>query len=687
MADKSVYFAASRDPKDVASSCMDKAKSFYNVMEANSYLDKVQRMWRAYSGAYTNYLGTTHGVNFTGEQGELVQLPVNHFRNLARHMYNMVTSNRLVLESRAINNDYKSLAQTYLANGILDYYMREKKLEDALKRACEMAIVLGAGFVKLEWNALGGDPYDVDPDTGEMIREGEIEVSNLSVFDVVVDGTKEKWDKEWVIVRSFKNRYDLIAKYPEYTDKLVGMPGKVDAQVYRLAIFSNDDTDQIPVYEFYHSRTDAMPEGRYTLFVDSDTVLLDQPLPYRTVPIFRIAPSDIMGTPYGYSDMFDVFPIQECINSTFSAIMTNQNAFAVQNVFVKHGSDLNVNSLQGGLNVIEGAEAPIPLNLTQSPAEVFKFLEILIQTAETISGVNSVARGNPEASLKSGTALALVQSMALQFISSLQQSYVQIAEDVGTSLIAILKDFANTPKMVALVGRNNRTYLKEFTGEQISSINRVIVDVGNPLSKTIAGRIQMAEQLLQMQLLKTPEEYFQVMNTGRIDKLYQGEMQELLLVQSENEKLLNGEQPQAAMLDSHRLHITEHKSVLSDPDLRQDPNLVQQTLAHIQEHINYLKTTDPDLLNLIGEKPIQAPPEAAMGQAPEGAPGQPPPMSQGPQGGGGPSGVMQMNPFNNGKVQGPNGQGVNVPNLPKVNSSMLPNPGLQQEAMHNVRNK
>lgn len=676
------YFAANEDPKKVASACIDKAKSFYNVLETNAYLDKLVRMWRAYSGTYNNSLGTSHAINFTGEQGELVQIPVNHFRNLSRHMYNMVTSNRLVLESRAVNNDYKSLSQTYLANGILDYYMREKKLEDTLKRACEMAIVLGAGFIKLEWNALGGDPYDVDPDTGEMVREGEIEFSNLSPFDVVVDGTKEQWNKDWVIVRTFKNRFDLMAKYPEFADNISGIPSKNAAQVYRLAIFSNDDTDDVPVYEFYHSRTDAMPDGRYVLFVDEETVLLDQPLPYRTVPIFRISPSDIMGTPYGYSDMFDVFPIQEMINSTFSTIATNHNAFAVQNVFVPRGADIQVNNLQGGLNVIEGTAKPEPLNLTQTPAEVFKFLEILIQTAETISGVNSVARGNPEASLKSGTALALVQSMALQFISSLQQSYVQIAEDVGTSLISILKDFANTPKMVALVGRNNRTYLKEFTGEQISSINRVIVDVGNPLSKTIAGRIQMAEQLLQMNLLKTPEEYFQVMNTGRIDKLYQGEMQESLLIQSENERLMSGEIVTAAMLDQHRLHIQEHKSVLSDPDLRKDTVLVQNTLTHIQQHITYLRTTDPDLLGLIGEKPLQQPQEAGMGQAPAGAPGQ---QIQPPDQGASPGDVMQQNPMSNGPVQGPNGQGVNLPNLPNVQGGLLPNPGLQQESMGNVK--
>jgi len=141
--------------------------------------------------------------------------------------------------------------------------------------------------------------------------------------------------------------------------------------------------------------------------------------------------------------------------------------------------------------------------LTQTPAEVFKFLDMLIQAAETISGVNSVARGNPEASLKSGTALALVQSQALQFVSGLQQNYVKLIEEVGTAVIQILKDYANTPKFITLVGKNNRPLTKEFTGEKISSINRVVVDMGNPLAKTIAGRVQMAEQMMQMKSSKT----------------------------------------------------------------------------------------------------------------------------------------------------------------------------------------
>lgn len=654
------YFAA-KNPEETARILLGKADSFYNALRSNSYLDKIWRMWRAYHGAYHDDMQSGHRINFTGEQGELVQLPVNHFGNLAQHIIVMITANRPTMEARSINSDYKSQAQTIIANGVLDYYMREKRLEDHLKKAVEMAVVLGSGFIKLEWNATAGDAYDVNDETGEIHYEGELEFTNLSPLDVVVDGTKESWNNDWLLVRSFQNRFNLIAKYPELADKIRSIPPKNQNVLYKLAIFSNDDTDDIPVYEFYHKRTEAMPDGRYMLFLESDVVLLDTKLPYRTIPIYRIAPRDILGTPYGYTPMFDVFPVQEAINSTYSTIMTNQNAFGVQNLFVPRGADISVNTLDGAMNVIEGNAKPEPLNLTETPAEVFKYLEILIQTAETLSGVNSVARGNPEASLKSGTALALVQSMALQFISGLQQSYVKLIEDVGTGLIQILKDFSSTPKTIALIGKNNKYLLSEFTGEKISAINRVVVDVGNPLSRTTAGRVQMAEQMLQMGLLKSPQEYFQVINTGRLEVVYEGELSEQLLVKDENEKLLSGDTVIATVLDQHRYHILEHKAVLADTDLRKDHTLVKKVLDHIQQHIDLLRNADPDLLMLIGEQPL-----APAGMVPE---------NMGPQ-----QPVVPKN-MNNSEMLAPNNTIVGPNNL---QGAEIPQPARPPEPFENL---
>lgn len=599
-----VYFAAHEDPKRTASVALQKGQTFFNYLQRNNYLDKLRKMYHFYYGNFNKDYSGGHEITFTGEQGELVNLPVNHFRNIGQNILNMITANRPLMEGRAINTDYKSLAQTHIANGILDYYMREKGLESEIRTAAEMSIVLGSAFIKMEWNATAGEKYEYDEITGETTYEGEMEFSTLSPLDVVVDGTKEKWSKEWVIVRTFHNKYNLAAKYPDYKEKILGLRTKDAGSVFRMTTFSNDQTDDVPVYEFFHEKCDALPNGRYMLFASDEIILMDMDLPYRQVPIYRIAPSSILGTPYGYSPLFDLFPIQEAINTLYSILMTNNNALGVQNLWVPKGSGINLVNLGGGMNVIEGDMKPEPLQLTASSPETYKLLDELIRAMETVSGVNSVARGQPPASLESGTALALIQSMALQFMSGLQQSYIKLIEDVGTGLIQILKDYASTPKTIALIGKNNRSMVKEFTGDSISAINRVVVDVGNPLSRTIAGRVQMAEQMMQMQVIKNPQDYFTVMETGRLDSMYDGEMQENLNIKRENEMFLEGENPLVSPLDSHRNHIMEHRSVLSDPDLRSNPDLVELVMQHIADHMEKLRNTDPDLLAMVGEQAL-----------------------------------------------------------------------------------
>lgn len=671
-----VYFAA-KAPNELATVLLNKSKSFYNVLESNSYIEKIHSMWRAYYGDYGDSgNGSAHKLSFTGEQGEYVNLQVNHFRNLAEHMLNIITASRPVMEARSVNTDYKSESQTYLANGILDYYMREKGLEACFKRACEMGIVMGSSFIKIAWNATGGEAYDADPETGEVAQAGELEFRNLSPLDVVVDGTKETWNNEWIMTRSWENRYNLMAKYPELAEKIRGIRSKSDATVYRLSLWSNDQTDDVPMYEFFHKKTEAMPEGRYMLFLDSDVVLLDTPMPYPSIPVFRLTPAEIMGTPYGYSDMFDILPIQEALNSMYSTIMTNNATFGVQNVWVPPNANISGTTLAGGMTVIESEVKPEALNLTASSPESYKFIDVLIQASETISGISSVTRGNPEASLKSGTALALVQSMSLQFMSGLQQSYVKMIEDVGTAIINYLQEFATTPKIVALVGKNNRTYLKQFTGDSISAISRVVIDVGNPLSHSLAGRVQMAEQLLQMKAIDDPNQYFQVLNTGRLDALYSGKMGQLLLMQSENEWLMEGKKPNAVAGDQHKEHIIEHNAVLNDPELRQDVNLVKIVQDHIQEHLDFLRNTDPGLLSMTGQEPLpplQPPGQGAGAPQPNqpGGPPSPPPGGQPPQG------ALKNSPNPNvlaanagltqagERVQGPGQQqGSVLPNLP-----------------------
>lgn len=605
---KNKYFAA-REANETAKIVLTKAEGWFLGLDSNGYLNVLRESSTAYYGGFYDNLGNAHKITFAGEQGELTTLPVNHFRNLARHLLVMVTATRPAMQARATNTDYKSLVQTKLANGLLDYYIREKRLEDYFKRAIEMAIIMGSGFVKLEWNATTGEIYDFNEETNTPIYQGDVLFKTLSPFDVVFDPTKEDSSlQDWVLTRTSKNRYDLAEKYPELRDKILKVDTK-DNRMYGGSYFAmyRDKTDDVFVYEFYHKRTESMPQGRYLMFLDHDIVLLDVPMPYRTLPIYRVSASDILGTPFGYTDMFDVLPLQNAINSLYSTILTNQTTFGVQNVLVPRGCEVDSSVLAGGLNVIEFNQEfgkPEPMNLTQTPPEIFSFLQQLEQTIETLSGVNSVARGNPESSLKSGNALALVSSMALQYASGLQQSYVKLIEDVGTGLINILKDFASVPRIAAIVGDANRSYMKEFTGDDLSEINRVIVDVTNPLSKTTAGKAQMASELLQMGLIDTPQQYITVLNTGNLDVMTDDVDRTMMLIRAENDKLVGGEDVTAVATEKHSIHIKQHMNVLADPDLKNDAELVSRVLNHIQEHLDLLRTTDPNLLMINGEQPL-----------------------------------------------------------------------------------
>lgn len=690
------YFAA-QEPDKCAAIMLEKMEMWGSNLESNGYLDKLRMSWSAYHGAYYTDVTSGHQVSFSGAAGEIVNLPVNHLRNIADHIHIMTCSSRPTMEARATNTDAKSLSQAYLANGLLDYYMREKRMEVYLKRAVQYAIVLGTGYIKMAWNATSGEMVDFNEDLNSPIYEGDVEFCNLSPFDVVVDSTKEDSSSlDWYLCRTWKNKYDLIAKYPELEDRIMAISPKMEALRYRFNMVTQDQNDDIAVYEFFHKRTEALPDGRYIMFLAEDAVCQDTPLPYRTLPIFRITPSDILGTPYGYTSIFDLLPLQESINSLYSTVLTNQNAFGVQNIIVPRGADISIGELTGGLNIIEcnmQMGKPEPLNLTQTPAEVFKFMEILKNDMETISAVNSVARGNPEASLKSGNALALIQSMAIQFNSGLQQSYVALIEDVGTALINMLRDFAAVPRVAAIVGKGNRTLMKEFKGDDLANVNRVIVDVGNPLSRTTAGRVQMAEQMLQMGAIKDPQQYFTVMNTGKLDVMTEGTQWQLLLIKDENEAMMKGESAPVIDIDDHKNHIIEHSSILASQDLRRNPELVQLVLGHIQMHIEALRQTDPDLLKLLGQAPLQ--PE----QAPSGAQGAMPAPPGPPQPQGGPPGLnlhnikqMPMPPNPN----SPQGQGLpqapplpgspnqHLPSIPQVNPQLLPNPSLQQASLGNV---
>jgi hypothetical protein len=562
-----------------------------------------------------------------GEQGELSTLSVNHYRNLLLHLETMTTQQRAAFEPRATNTDVKSLSQVILATGLLDYYMREKKLERFIVQAVKDSLIFSEGFVRAEWDATLGKQYGLTA-TGQPQYEGDMRYTNYIPINVIRDFTQTSSNQaDWYILRDFQNKYTLAAKFPELEEDILSSTQDI-TDLVETSLFtaeSLEECDNIAVYTLVHKPTPALPEGRYTTCLENGTVMMNGPIPYKDNHVYRIAPDEETGTIFGYTVGFDLMPMQEAIDSLYSTVVTNQATFGVQNILVPKGHDLSTPQMSGGLNVMEydpKIGKPEALNLTQTPAEIFNFMQTLEHLMETISGVNSVARGNPEASLKSGAALALVQSMAIQFSMSLQRSYSQLIEDLGTGTINILKDYAAVPRVAAIAGKSNRPLMREFTGDDLNAINRVMVDMGNPMTRTTAGKVNLAETLLQNGLIDNPDQYLQVVTTGKLEPLIEGKQAQLLLIKAENEGLSEGQPQRALATDNHAKHILEHSVVLANPEIRQDPNnpVVQATLDHISEHMAMLNNPGLQQLSaVLHHEPAPPPPmapQASQGMQP-----------------------------------------------------------------------
>lgn len=678
---KSTYFA--NEPAESIGDCLKaKAEDYYRWINQSG----LYKLWKdSYRFYYNGYL-TRGQVEQYGKQGEKRFAVTNHYRSLLEHIKALTTNQRPVFEPRAINSDYKSAAQVILARDLLDYYMRHEKLEESIDLCMDFALQSGEGWIVQEWDSSVGkvvgemevEEYDDDGEKKAIPtekREGNIRTHTLHPVNVVRDYFKtDPTDNSWIIFRQRINKFELAAKYPKYEEEIVNL--SLTNDLMNMTIVDEFDTrklsesDLISLYTFRHEKTAAVPEGRQVRFLEDGTVIFDGKLPYEDIAAYRLMPTVKTNWNMGYTVAFDLLPLQRTLNMLDSTIVTNQSAFGTQNITAQKGSGVDATDLGGGMKLIEynGDRPPEPLNLLKTPVEIFNYRETVIKEMETISGVNSVSRGDPQASLKSGAALALVQSMAIQFNSPLQHSYAQLNEGVGTGTLSMLKAYANAPRVALITGVTNSAYMKEFTGKDLEQIDRVIVDMGNPMSRTLSGRITIADTLLERGMVKEPEQYIQMLNTGRLDPILQGATSSMMLIKSENEKLSQGEQVQALFPENHWLHIKEHATVLASPDAKDVPGLVEVVGAHMQEHINLLKTVNPELLMILGQQPLQgiSPPAGVVPQQEENTP---------QQGQAGSSPAEQMSPGPKGIEPPGVAKGPNMPNNPLTGQQFDPATG------------
>lgn len=656
------YYWANAPTDELARVIRAKALAYRSRLEEEGRLALQARADRTYYGLDgAGGWGNSAAVTYSGEDGEVVVHRINHFRSIIQGLLAMSAKTRPAFEAEALNDESESMASAEEINGILDGYYRERGLETVHLETDRRAIVLGEGYTCLRWSpslgpiatykerpALDANGQPQLDEAGQPVvekvpmRAGDIEAQSFSPIEIIhdLDAVTSADGLSYAIVPYRANVWDLAARYPQKRDELLRMRGNAELWP-RSACDGTEfehperDSDTVTEWHLYHPVTDALPKGRFAIVV-GDVVVFDKPFMLPEVPVYECIPEKEMGTSSGYSPQFDLLSIQQVLDACVSVMATNHDSFGLQNIWLPDGSDVTPENIARGVRLLKGkvdpasggqSQKPEVMQLLSIPKASFDLYELYRSAMEVLSGINSVVRGDPLPQLKSGAALALVQSLAAQFNSQLQRTIVLHHERVATGIVRMLQTFGGgTTRTASVTSRARQTQIREWSAEALKGIKRVTIQFA--MGDTQSTRMALADAFLEKGLLSTPGEYAEVYETGRLRPQLESEEAAIMNVRQENEALSNGEDVILMLTDDHAIHIREHRAVIDNQRVRvKSPDIVKKVLAHIDEHMKQWLGMPPPLA-LLTKQSVMPPPPPPM--PPAGPPGAPPPGPNGP---------------------------------------------------------
>jgi hypothetical protein len=679
----SKFWAAERDPKKLYSTVMSKEENYLQAAERRGLFDICRLMYGMYFGVGSGGgSGTTQwatqSIQFSGENGELVEFSANELRSFVDQVVNMMTKDRPAFQCEAQNTDYASLAQVESDDAMVTYFYEQEMGERREKELAKWEALYAKAFQHTDWDPDGGPkvkiPEDVPhPDgalqTEKEVPSGEFDVRALKWWEVISEVGRSEYDKHhWrTAVLHNKSKAEAMVRWPAFA-KAISQVTSDDSE-WRFKFPGADieapvNDDACTFRIFYHAKTAALPHGRRCIFVGDVWVNPDDDkLPTDEIPLKPLMSCELHGTSFGISDLWNLIPLEQMQNQVLSDMATNIEAFGRPPIMLPEGADIDLDALANGQRVIfvpPDMQQPAAMKFPDLPPMSFKMLDLLRSYKQSISQLNAISRGDTAQGVTSGAHAALYEQIAVEAQSPRQLELNLLREATGNIMLQYLKAFAKHPQLVAVVGIDERPYLRTFYPENFAGVARVRVKAANPMMSTISGRMQVVDMLRQFpgNPLSDPQQIIELVTTGKMKPMFNLTRTIDLHVRWENEQLLKGPavtqmppqtDPMSGMqvqagyarvptvpvvaFESISKHLVAHLEVVYSPEARENPAVMTAALAHLEEHFFYAKNADPFVSQILGNPMPQqlGQPPAAGEQVPGGQPagGEPTPKQSG----------------------------------------------------------
>lgn len=544
----------------------------------------------------------TQQISFYGDELELLRFHINLFRSYLRNQTTMALGESPAFKAMVTNSDHQSQAKAELADRIVTslhkrYYAKLDQ-EVALGEGA-----FGLGGTHTRWDFGEGDDISVDvpidipmPDgttqqhvQKQQQKSGAPVVTLIYPWTLVTETRIVGGEHDWCLVRELDSRWNLIAQWPHLQDDILQVtnsPDKYDfGQLFRLQEIEYATKDLVTVKHFYHRRCAAVPQGRYVIMA-GDVMLWDGPCPRSSgFPVAICQSGTFVGTAFGYADSWDLIAVQQAINQLNSDALRNYATFGRQSIAIEKGTEITIDAIANGdaFYVPPGAQLPKAVMTVAIPDALHTHLNYLHKQLDTVSFQNAASRGDPDPNVRSGEMNALLDSIAIRAQSFRQQAVRNYRIECAEILVDMIDRYGESPFLVEIAGIESRSYVAEYTRDDLSGVQRITMDVVSPMSQSMAGRLQTFTVLAQLPAEDRVAAH-EYLTTGNTSLWMRTDRNTEMMIRRENEDLITGERPVTPVAgEDVQRHYQKHWAQLEQLMASDNPD--RDALARIQKHL------------------------------------------------------------------------------------------------------
>lgn len=455
-------------------------------------------------------LGPNHEVALD-ETAYSPSIAVNYVMKDIRYIHSQLSLNPPAVIPRPTSNDPEDRRRADAADRLVRYAMRQYNMQEQFDQVNLHCLIYGTGILKGFFDPLKGDVADYDPQTEEVIMEGDYNITPVSPWNFYFDPDAKRWEDvvycfEEILMRYeeavylFPDKKELLEKHRRQNNSAHETDTPVEQSALRQPKY-----DVVRIFQYWEKGTPMNGMiGRFCYhLIDGELLTKIQPNPHAfsrpakkgeptdkprpkiaKLPYNIITDLDIPDCVWGRSIITYAASLQDTVNRIDNVTLDILRAHGVVRLMVPEGTELADDSITNSPYDIvrySGTTPPTFMNPMPLPTAMPSFRDQMRVGIDDTLGVNESMFGvqNRE---QSGFAMQYATQQGNIIRRRLFNKLVKLTESVYRDYLNVVKENWKEAKTVTVLGKEKAFEVVDVQGSDVDGGFDIVVEYGTSLS-------------------------------------------------------------------------------------------------------------------------------------------------------------------------------------------------------------